>query len=81
MGGAPAPFCSRCGGTGGTVLTDPARPEPLPERKPFPLEWVFPAMLVGSLGALIGCILPGQPWQPGALIGFMLVALPRKKLS
>jgi len=55
--------------------------ERLPERKPFPLEWVFPAILLGSLGALIGCILPGQPWQPGALIGFLLVALPKKKLS
>ena len=90
-------FCSHCGRAGGdttpartlSVATRP-RPSPergtahrerLPERKPFPLEWVFPAVLLGSLGALIGCILPGQPWQPGALIGFLLVALPKKKLS
>ncbi|MGE4430464.1 MAG: hypothetical protein AB7E05_06940 [Sphingobium sp.] len=57
-----------------------ARPaERLPERKPFPLEWFFPAMLVGTLGAIIGLMLPGQPWQPGALIGFFLVILPMKK--
>lgn len=57
-----------------------ARPvERLPESKPLPLEWLFPATLVGALGAIIGMTLPGQPWQPGALIGFFLVILPMKK--